>query len=120
MHRMPRLGTIGFVGRSCRPPPRLPCPSPHISSCWMLDLAVRQPGTGCCFQGDEEELGGESVLPMGSCCCRAHPATWDPPCDPPIRVLRGTNTISALPLEGGSGFAYCIGGRKRAFLQAQV
>lgn len=57
---------------------------------------------------------------MGSCCCRAHPATWDPPRDPPIRVLRGTNTISALPLEGGSGFAYCIGGRKRAFLQAQV
>lgn len=79
MHRVPRLGTIGFVGRSCRPPPRLPCPSPHISSCWMLDLAVRQPGTGCCFQGDEEELGGGVGAPDGVLLLQGSPSNLGPP-----------------------------------------
>lgn len=72
-------GPSASWGAPVVPPPRLPCPSPHISSCWMLDLAVRQPGTGCCFQGDEEELGGGVGAPDGVLLLQGSPSNLGPP-----------------------------------------
>ena len=62
-------------------PPLPPCPCPHISSCWLLDSAVHQPGTGWCFRGDEEELEGclscswWGITAAGSPSNPGHPGT---------------------------------------------
>lgn len=117
MHCVPRLGIFGFLGCSC--PTSAPLPlSPHQQ---LLAAGFSSAPTRhwLVFLGGRGGAGGVSVmLLVGYHCCRLtqQPRT---PRDQTIGVPRGTDTISALVLEGGSGFACCIGGENR-HLQARV